>query len=247
MTENHKLDLYQKVQGIRDSLNISDADCPLDVIALIQNNMPDISFDYKHYHTGGMHGMLLPDLDNIDRHMIVLDNQRTRREQNFDCAHELMHYHLHDHRSPHSFSFDDDEKIVPVPVPFYEWQANEGAAELLVPFSQFAPYTKMYRRKFFTLKGLIDFRNLMSQVFNVTPVIIRTRLDSMRYEIFQFLSGTPLCDIELLSATQQESRGINVTSLNEAEDKSFEEAFSWMQDSGPRKYRKVLTERGLRT
>lgn len=234
-----KRDLYDQVQFIRDTLRLSDSAYPLDMIAFINTSISNLSVGLASFHTKGFQGMLKITPEIGKNSVILLNDCRTRREQNFDCAHEFMHYCLHGSDKTQTFRCFDN--TVPTQYAYREWQANEGAAELLVPFSQFAPCIKAHHRDFYTLEGLIAFREWMAGKFGVTPIVIRTRLDSMRYEIFQYLSGTPLSEIELLSGAQQKARKISVGSLNDAEDESFERAHAWMVETGPKKYRKVLS------
>lgn len=57
-------------------------------------------------------------------------------------------------------------------------------------------------------------KNGLSKYYNVSDVFIENRLESLRYEIDQYLNGCDLNDIEILSNRKQLERGIKAQSLN---------------------------------
>ena len=213
---NAKRELYDQVHCVRDAMRLRDAE-PLNIIDWITTHVPQISIGTKHFHTRGMTGMLVTERGNPNDNAIILNELRSPREQNFDCTHEFIHYCLHLDGTTTIFECFDES---PTQDTFREWQANEGAAELLVPFKAFAPMIKRHYNKFLTLNGLLDFRDMAARTFSVTPAMIKTRLDVMRYEILQYLDHVPLTEIEYLSMNQQDQRAISISSLNEVEEEA---------------------------
>lgn len=81
------------------------------------------------------------------RHTLQLILQKELESVAFDLTHEMMHFLLHPENRKYyiSSSLCDIDN--------FEWQANEGAAELLVPYKHFIPlFTKNI--KHCTSKGL---------------------------------------------------------------------------------------------
>lgn len=60
---------------------------------------------------------------------------------------------------------------------------------------------------------------------------MENRIENLKYETFQYLNGTPLSDIEILSNSQQRKRNITVKSLNDIENDLFfgKEFTKWRQ------------------
>lgn len=54
----------------------------------------------------------------------------------------------------------------------------------------------------------------LARDFSVSSAIIFYRLESLKYEISQYLNGVSLDEIELLSDNLQKQKGINARSLN---------------------------------
>ncbi len=68
----------------------------------------------------------------------------------------------------------------------------------------------------------------MAQIFHVPDAVIKYRLENLKYEIFQYLNGVKLDDIEILSLHQQKQRGIKVDSLNTVSDIDFtKRLYAW--------------------
>ena len=66
----------------------------------------------------------------------------------------------------------------------------------------------------------MDFlRYRLSQAYHVTETVIALRMESLKYEFYQYLSGIPLEQIQFLSRRQLKQQGVSVCSLNELEDR----------------------------
>ena len=100
---------------------------PLDIKSLVKRENIELSF--TSFESDSIGAMLYKDSFSA----ILVNSNKSPLDQRFDLAHELIHFWFHPSQT--SFSFQkphlrDKEK---------EWQANEGAAELLLPYKDFIP------------------------------------------------------------------------------------------------------------
>ena len=202
---SEKRNLYERVDRLRDSLNIPFNE-PIDVISLIESTSR-IDLEYLSFKTHGLCGVAMVG-SKIDT--IVLNSNRTPEEQNFDGAHELMH--LYQHRNiTQRFNCFSTKK--PQQDSFLEWQANEGAAQFLVPYQDFIPRFWDFFC-YHELNSDFDVRGTLAEHYGVTYQVINNRIESLSYEIDQYAHGTPLSDIQILSRTQRTKLGITTTPYN---------------------------------
>jgi len=203
-----KAELYIQVDKIRDKLHLRKA--PIDSIALIKNVCVNPYVTTIGFESKSICGMLVKGQQST---YIGLNANHTPAQQNYYCAHEFIHYCYHG---------DDDlvlvccDQISPGNM-YSEWQANEGAAELLVPYRQFIPaITGLFcgypDKKFKDLYGLL---NELAYRHNVPKTTISNRIDTLAYEICQYTRGVPLDKLEIISAKEQKRRGISVKSYND--------------------------------
>jgi hypothetical protein len=95
--------------------------------------------------------------------------------------------------------------------PFYEWQANEGAAELLVPYKDFIPkYIEVAKRVRRVPTYKSDINDELAPIYGVTDYVINNRIKNLQYEIYQYKNGVPLDELVILSKRKQEEYGIFV-------------------------------------
>lgn len=216
---NAKERLYSYVDSLRESFDISIMK-PLDAIALCKDLGANVT--EMHFATDGLHGVSIPGSCLCGRDVIVLDAKRSASEKNFDCAHEWIHMQRHA-RKKSGIQFHQEH--IYEANRFMEWEANEGAAELLVPYRFLLPFlAKLYphiKRSF----DIIYIKEYIAKLRGVTPAVVGNRIDSLSYEFEQYRQGVPLDKIEFLSLTAQQRRGIHSLSLNELEDKLFETEF----------------------
>ena len=138
---------------------------------------------------------------------IVLNEKRSPEEQNFDYAHELMH--LAHHRNLSS-RFNCFSEVQLQQNSYIQWQANEGATQLLVPYQDFIPrflrdYDSQKIFEFFDIIGTLAFH------YGVTPQVILNRIECLSYEMDQYLQGVDLCSLKFLSKNQRTKLGIRPT------------------------------------
>lgn len=132
---------------------------------------------------------------------IILNTNRTDQELNFDCAHELIH--LTKHRSQNIEIFSCFEKNNITQNPFLEWEANEGAAQALVPYQIFIPMYVDLCLKYPKDKFMFDIEKMLSKYFFVTENVIHNRIKSLQYEIYQYFDLKIPINIVSLKSNRQ--------------------------------------------
>ncbi len=201
-----KQTLYKSIELVRKELKISNSAFPLNLINIC-NNRNDVTIEYLSFKTKGMHGIAIKSNDDNSQDIILLDGKQSLKEQNFYCGHELIHLMLH--RNSHTNTFSCYEKVLPKQDTFLEWQANEGSAELLVPYKEIIPMyvtlCKKYPKDF--LHTQID--EILSKHFGVTISVIQNRINGLQYEIYQYYNGINIDNIDIISATKQKEKGIH--------------------------------------
>lgn len=144
---------------------------------------------------------------------VILNANRSEREQNFDCGHELMHL------SKHRNIGEDCFQCFAIPQPeqneLLEWEANEGSAELLVPYRLILPLVKKAYPSLTNRNAYKQFQVDLSWKFGVSMPVIYYRFESLKYEIAQYNAGVSLKDIEILSKSKLLQKGMHIRSLND--------------------------------
>jgi hypothetical protein len=92
---------------------------------------------------------------------------------------------------------------------------------MFVPYEVLLPYIKSNRHLLCSTWDIMGFKESAANLFNVTAKVIEYRLESLKYEIQQYLDGTPLDKIRILSLSQQNRLKINVQSINDKENDLF--------------------------
>ena len=128
---SEKRKLYQQVDRLRTKWGYTPRQ-RFDIIQLTSSS-ERISVEYHAFKTLGLCGVAMV---GEKKDSILLNSKRSTIEQNFDCGHELMHLYLHRHCAD---SFNCFMHSKPQQNTFLEWQANEGSAQLLVPYQDFIP------------------------------------------------------------------------------------------------------------
>ncbi|MEL7655884.1 MAG: ImmA/IrrE family metallo-endopeptidase [Bacillota bacterium] len=207
-----KAALYARIEERRNRWGISLSDYPINILNMCK------SFKYliiqeAPFTTPGLRGIAtkreLPNKSDI----IILNSCRTDLEKAFDCTHELIH--LAEHRQVKAQSFHCFEKILPQQNAFLEWQANEGAAEMLVPYMLLLQMINERKNYLQSWRGISGLNKLIAEYFNVSEAVISFRFESLKYEINQLLEGCPIDRIKILSSKKQSQLGIRSKSLND--------------------------------
>lgn len=205
-----KTGLYKAVARLRYELGLDDNEYQLNTIALCRQRGIDVG--ELPFCTEGLRGMaIVGDADTPDT--ILLNSARNKVEQNIDCAHEL--FHLAYHRDGPQRTFNCFDVTQPKQDKYMEWQANEGGAELLVPFQDLLMQVKHQYHSLTSYGEIAAFKEEMAERYYVTEAVITYRLESLKFEIFQYVSGIPMDQVCILSYASQLKRGINIKSLND--------------------------------
>ena len=89
---------------------------------------------------------------------------------------------------------------------FIEWQANEGAAQFLVPYQDFIPrYNQEYEK---VLSYCVN--DILADHYNVTPQVIIHRVSNLKQEFRQYENGVPIERINLVSNRQAREQGNDI-------------------------------------
>lgn len=115
--------LYEEIENLRDHIGLCPNEYPLNIKSLATAR--GLLVDTHPFKTIGLRGVLAIAGDSGH---IILDENRSERDQNFFCGLELIHFVLHKNIGHRSFQCY--EKVKEYQNSFIEWQANEGAAEL---------------------------------------------------------------------------------------------------------------------
>ena len=208
--------LYKEISRLKKFLGINESYYGFDLIEILQHN----NFLLKSipFQTKGLRGMAIIGHEDLED-VILLNSNRNHVEQNFDCGHEMIHLALH--RKIEQKTFNCFDKLQVNQNPFIEWQANEGSAEFFVPYKIFLPMIAECYPLLDNYSNIDFFKREMAEIFNVPEAVIKYRIENLKYETTQYLSGIPLDEIEILSAKKQEERNIYTISLNQISDDDF--------------------------
>ncbi|WP_206460206.1 ImmA/IrrE family metallo-endopeptidase [Anaerovorax sp. IOR16] len=208
----NKVTLYKRIEEHRNRWGVTLSNYPINTIELCKS-FKHLTVKEVPFFTTGLRGLATKrnTFDGMD--IIILNENRNAQEKNFDCGHELIH--LVEHRNAKTQSFHCFEKAMPNQNKFMEWQANEGSAELILPY-------KIFIKQF--CDDIIDAKRLginvrrnacfvaesYAQRYNVTESFIKNRVKSLAYEMCQYYSGTDLDDLKILSRSQLSTQNIDL-------------------------------------
>lgn len=210
-----KAEIYRTIDHLKCSLGLHSY--PLDSKEILQCFCRNLKIEYIPFNTNDICGILYKgDVSTT----IGLNQNRSNGQQNFDCMHEGVHYFSHD------ISYCKcvcSEKNIISQESSIEYQANEGAAQFLVPYERFIPEVSgLYRQELSSFD--IDFRIAkLAQEYGVTDAIISVRLQSLKYEIAQYNAGASIDNIRVLSDRRQRQEGLSVASVIDIRDRKRHE------------------------
>lgn len=159
--------LYKMVNEKLTELGITHNDYPLDARAIAESLKPNLCVEYHQFPTNKMGGILYKG-EKVSS--MALNTLRSEKGQNFDCMHELFHYWFH---PPGSMLCVDNNYIHQNSG--IEWQANEGAAQGLMP-------QELFIRKYMELEGNVS---MMSDFFIVGEQSIEFRINNLKISRIQ--------------------------------------------------------------
>lgn len=212
--------LYNEIHDYKGGLGLNVTDIGFDMIELCIND--GVLLQKIPFKTKALRGMASIG-DTPEKDVILLNEGRNKREQNFDCGHEYVHLCIH--RDLNQKTFNCIDAVYTCQNIFIEWQANEGAAEMIVPMEVLLPFIRNNYSGSGYYADIIALKEQAASIFNVTDKVIACRLESLKYEIQQYLNDVPLKDVEILSLSQQKNKKINIKSLNDIENESFNTYF----------------------
>lgn len=186
--------LYKHISNKIKNLGYSFSDYPLESLK-IAYQQPNLSIEKIQFNSTKIGGILYKGEKNSS---MALNSARSLKGQNFDCMHELIHYWFHP--PGERFCIDDNKIIRNSSI---EWQANEGAAEALMPYKLFIP-------KLFEYKGDIQ---KLSDFFFVGELSVKYRIDNLEPEIFQYMHGIPINRIIVIQKARKKDNFFDDTSV----------------------------------
>lgn len=200
-----KKELYEKVEDIRNVLDIKLSDYPIFIEKFIENTT---TIEKVPFSTHGIRGLAFT--GNAAKPCIILNANLSSSESNFYCGHEVIHMLLHPSKSHTTFTCYDS--IRQNQNGFMEWQANEGSAELLMPYRIVIPEYVDLKMKaslgFWPYDG--DVFDVLADRYHLTHTVCYNRISSLSYEIQQFERGVPLDTLQILSKAALRAAGISV-------------------------------------
>ena len=193
--------LYHSVDTIREAFNLSLHE-PINVISLLETH-ESIDVVGHTFSSPTLCGVAFAG-EKVDT--IVLNRRRTPIEQNFDCGHELLHLFRHrDKQAQYCLTYAPEQQNS-----FLEWEANEGAAQFIIPYQDFIPRFLDCLNHPDTSSSM-SIQDKLAAHYGVTTQVINIRINSLSHEIDQYRDGVPIQEIELLSRNQLRRRGITPT------------------------------------
>lgn len=209
-TSGAKAKLYRYISDLRECLHIDSTVRGFSMVDMCRERF-NVMVTEIPFVTPGLRGMAYPETRET-QDLIILNSHRNKREQNFDCSHEFIHLLRHQVSGAQSFSCY--EKVRPNQNPFYEWEANEGAAELIMPFRQVIPdFVKYFHEKeeesdkIRAEKASIA---MLAGKYHVTPKMMEYRLANLKYELALYCAGCTMDTIVPLSKRQQLAQNVNM-------------------------------------
>lgn len=185
---DNKASLYDKVALIRVALNLSPEDNKFfyeiiqdSHIALIEKTYFKDIYGYLDKTPGAK--------------PVILINEKIQTP-NFVLSHELMHLLLTLNSQPFSCSLK--ESFLSSKYSYEEWRANEGSAELLIPYSSFLPDYDFFSKKYSPQKCI----DVLAQKYCVPKNAIKYRILNLENEYLQYSQGIDIEDINIVSRTK---------------------------------------------
>ena len=185
---NPKQELYDNIEVILKNMGITKECYPIDSARIVKS-IPNLYLEYLPYKSSSLGAIML----RGDITGIAVNANNSSCDQNFDIAHELIHYWLHHNVS--SINLDMPSKSQNR---IKEWQANEGAAQLLMPHWDFTPrFLDKAKEIERTYESVENIYYDLAKYYNVSPIVIDYRIRNLDSEILQYHSGVSIEDIKL--------------------------------------------------
>lgn len=209
-----KSSLYEEVERFKSSMGFDYLQYNIDLITLCKEYIK-LDLEELNFSSRALRGVAVIG-DEQHNDIVLLNKKRSYIERTFDCGHEVMHLFLHRNSKVQTFNCTDFPSVKQDP--FLEWQANEGSAEFFVPYKSLLPMIKERYRELNSLEAIRRFKFELSEHYNVTMKVIEYRIESLKYETQQYICGTLLDEIDIMSKSQQSKKKIKAYSLNDKEN-----------------------------
>jgi Zn-dependent peptidase ImmA (M78 family) len=197
---------------IRDIWEVFNLFYPFPVCHVMEYLEPHVTVEFRKHKNLNLCGMINKKAPP-DKSTIFINNGNPRITQLFSLYHEIMHWFFHPPLKTHCNIMGGGVQGIE------DYHANEGAAEMLVPYRVFIPWAadEINSIDLNDAKAIQAIKNKAVNYFNVSPTIINYRFEGLKYELQQYMDGVDLYKINFMSKTQQTAKGIKVNSLNDME------------------------------
>lgn len=198
-----KADLYRDIDAFREAHDIAETDLIAEPVNLVKSLGYQIY--YQRFKTSGLRGLAaMP--PGTEPGVIILDEKGSAAEQGFVVLHEMTHCIRHIKRHASVIKcYNDPHKSQNS---YYEWEANEAAAELLMPYRIFIPDVVRAYQTYSSSDWRL--RYSLRSKYRATDCAIRFRMNDLKYEIAHYCSTGQLSSDIILSRTAQKNKGIHM-------------------------------------
>ena len=195
-----KAELYEKINNKFDELELNpfSINFRIDSKELAKKVCLNLEIVQMNFEESKICGILYKGKNSTT---IGLNARRSAFGQNFDCMHELIHYWYHD--EPNYFCMPMDIINNNKEEAHLEWQANEGAAQFLMPYQSFIPAYSNAHDRFYARRStenayeaIIDH---LAKTYLVGRLAAAYRINGLSKEISQYINGTEIQNIKVLS------------------------------------------------
>ena len=204
-----KEELYHAVDEVRETLNVKFKNGHIDLKNLRK------SIDYVKVGFIDLPSKRIRGAASPKEGLILLNSNREPLERNFDFIHELFHLIFHRYKEDmRIFPCIDGDLLINTDK-IYEWQANESAAELLIPYKIFIPE---FITAFHDCTSIYEYEIIVKKFackYRVTLPVMEYRIASLCYELYQYEHGKGIDEIEILSKRKQIERRIHLISYRD--------------------------------
>jgi len=175
-----------------------------------------LKLQYHSFDSDKIGGFIIKNNPNVSHSLITLNDTRAPESIKFNCCHELVHFFTHPCDSYTCASFVKD--LDP-----FEYQANEGAAELLAPYRDAVPFIaeQWELARIISEKeprwGALPYAFIIlrvSQRYDVSEWIAEYRISSLTYEAYQYINGKDIDHLDIISKRKQDEMGIELPPLS---------------------------------
>ncbi len=208
----YKRDLFRVVNIVRDVFEIYTS---TSIFSLYSNLEHLIQLEFHEFKDPRLGGFIVKN-DPPEKSFVCLNTIVSPQTLEFSAGHELFHWFFHPtgEIKCKQFGFASNS--------LEEYQANEGAAELFLPYKSFIPdvCSRIKHISEYDYHSLPQMKIDLAEHYGVSEAVVSYRMEDLKYEIHQYLDGVDINQLEILSNKELHSRNIVVKSLNELEYES---------------------------